>query len=414
MEQVTKQSTINIERLKSRMLKMAQIGGTDRGGVSRLALSDQEKEARALFIQWLNELNMEVRVDDFGNIYGRLEGKDPNASPVMTGSHLDTVPKGGKFDGTLGVLAALEAIETMKESGIEPACPVEIVSFTNEEGARFAPQMLGSGAITGKFSKEYVYQRTDQKGLTFQSELERIGYLGEERNRPGKIASFIELHIEQGPILDSEKIAIGVVEGIAGFSWMEIKLAGQSDHSGSTPMNMRRDSLVAASSIIHEIYNWAMSKKDGTVATVGTIRTVPGIINAIPGETMFSLDIRNSDPVQLKECVKEVTRLINHIAREKQIECTVDEIASNQPIHFSPFLIETLENVCKESQLPYKKMISGAGHDSMYLNQVTDTVMIFVPSTDGKSHCEEEHTSWEDIEKGISVLYKTLCKLVNP
>ncbi|MCM3568452.1 Zn-dependent hydrolase [Neobacillus mesonae] len=406
------QSHIQISRLKTRMEKMAQIGATVRGGVSRLALTDQEKEARTLFIQWLKESNLEVRVDDFGNIYGRLEGKDPSASPVMTGSHLDTVPKGGKFDGTLGVLAALEAIETIKESGIKPVRPVEIVSFTNEEGARFAPQMLGSGAITGKFSKEYVYHRTDQHGITFQSELERIGYLGEEKNRPGKIASFIELHIEQGPILEKENISVGIVEGIAGFTWLEVTLSGQSDHSGSTPMTMRKDSLVAASAIIQEIYNWAMAKQDGTVATVGKVRTVPGIINAIPGETAFSIDIRNPNPVQLTACVEEVKEIIIRISNENHIDYKMDKIGSNEPVHFSPYLIDTLEKVCKEIQQPYKKMISGAGHDSMYINQVTDTVMIFVPSKDGKSHCEEEHTSWDDIEKGVNILYQALCRLV--
>ncbi|KAB7707349.1 hydantoinase/carbamoylase family amidase [Bacillus aerolatus] len=404
---------ININRLKSRMLEMAQIGKTAKGGVTRLALSEEDKEARKLFIQWMQELGMETRVDDVGNIYGRLEGKDRQAPVVMTGSHLDTVPKGGKFDGVLGVLAALEAMETIRERGIEHTHPIEIVSFTNEEGARFAPQMLGSGVVTGKFSKEYVYEREDADGFHFKNELQKIGFLGEEKDRARHIAAFLELHIEQGPILEAENLSIGIVEGVAGFSWMEVKLSGQSDHSGSTPMTMRKDSLVAASAIIQEISKWAANKKDGTVATVGRIRTTPGIINAVPGQTIFSVDIRHPEADQLDQYKEELKQFIQDMAAKEAIDCSINEIGSNRPVRFSSNIIHVLNDICQEDQLPYKRMISGAGHDAMYINQIADTAMLFVPSVNGKSHCEEEATSWKDIEKGVSVLYKALCRLAS-
>ncbi|MFD1707019.1 Zn-dependent hydrolase [Siminovitchia sediminis] len=409
MPDIHVQTGIKLERLKNRMKTMAQIGATDKGGVSRLALTEEDRKARKLFIQWMQELGLTTRVDDLGNIYGRLEGIDPKASPVLTGSHLDSVPKGGKFDGTLGVLAALEAVETIKEKGIKPLRSIEIVSFTNEEGARFTPQMLGSGVIAGKFTKDYVYGRKDAEGLLFKEELERIGFMGCPENRITCANSFVELHIEQGPILEAEEKSIGVVEGIAGFYWLKLKVSGQSDHSGSTPMNMRKDSLVAASSIITDIYQWASERKDGLVATVGQIQAFPGIINAIPGETVFTLDIRHADPEKLEEAVSEATSII----QQSSADVTITEIGSNPPVRFSKEVTSLIEESCKDANVSYRKIISGAGHDAMYMNNITETAMIFVPSTNGKSHCEEEHTAYPDIEKGANVLYLTLWKLAN-
>lgn len=402
---------VNIERLKRRLLAMAEIGKTEKGGVTRLALSPEDKQARHLFIRWMEELGIRVRFDDIGNLYGRVEGKDPCAPVIMVGSHLDTVPKGGKFDGVLGVLSALEAVETIIKQGIDHDNPLEIVSFTNEEGARFTPQMLGSGALAGVFSVDYVLNRVDSGGLRFEEELKKIRFQGEMENRSQNIGAFIELHIEQGPILEAEGRSIGIVEGISGFYWMEVSIIGQSDHSGSTPMSMRKDSLVTSSKIIEAIYRWAMERGDGTVATVGRIQTSPGIINAVAGMTTFTVDIRHSKLEQLHQCIAEVKQIIENISGKDNMNASIEEIWTHNPVKFSTRIINIIDSICQERRLPSMRMTSGAGHDAMYINAITDTAMIFVPSIDGKSHCEEEDTSWKDIEMGTQLLFETLCRL---
>ncbi|WP_408011427.1 Zn-dependent hydrolase [Pseudalkalibacillus sp. A8] len=402
---------IKIERLKSRMIAMADIGRTEKGGVTRLALSEEDRKARNLFINWMEDLGMYVRYDDVGNIYGRIEGTDPTAPVIVAGSHLDSVPKGGKFDGVLGVLGALEAVNAILEQGIDHRHPIEIVSFTNEEGARFTPQMLGSGVVSEIFSLDYVYDRQDQHGLYFKDELEKIGFIGERSNRLKNVSAFIELHIEQGPVLDFEQQSIGVVQGISGFSWMEVNVRGDSNHSGSTPMKLRKDSLVTAASIIAEIDSWARQRTDGTVATVGQIHSTPGIINAIAGETNFTIDVRHSNTNQLENCKKEIEQIIKKVTTKNEMKYTLKEIWSHDPVRFSPDLVNVLERICQQHDFSFKRMNSGAGHDAMYISKISETAMIFVPSKNGKSHCEDEDTPWEQIEKGVTVLYETLCFL---
>lgn len=402
---------ININRLKSRMLKMAEIGKTENDGVTRLALSREDKEARMLFIKWMKDLKMKVRVDDFGNIYGRSEGTDPNASAIISGSHLDTVPKGGKFDGVLGVLSALEVVESVIESEIQHTHPIEIVAFTNEEGARFTPQMLGSGAVTGQFSRDYTYNRQDVDGYKFIDELKGINFVGDKANRLNNVEAFIEMHIEQGPTLETNQHTVGVVEGIAGFSWLEVNVFGQSNHSGTTPMELRQDSLVTSASIIEKISQWAKDRADGTVATVGNIRTNPGTINVIPGETFFTVDARYPKADLFEQCIEEIKELINRCVQRDSITCSINETRTFPPVRFSSRVVNTVEEVCTDQQISYRRMISGAGHDAMYMNNIADTAMIFVPSIDGKSHCEEENTSWKDIEKGVSILYESMTRL---
>ncbi|ASN04355.1 Zn-dependent hydrolase [Virgibacillus necropolis] len=402
---------INIDRLKSRMLEMAEIGKTNNNGVTRLALSEEERRGRLLLIQWMKDLGLAVRYDDFGNIYGRSEGTDPNASVIMSGSHIDSVPKGGKFDGVLGVLGALEAVESMLEKGIKHRHPIEIVSFTNEEGARFTPQMLGSGAVTGEFSREYIYNRTDDEGFRFEDELKKINFVGDEKNRLDNVGTFIEMHIEQGPVLETSQQTIGVVEGIAGFSWMEVTITGESNHSGTTPMSHRKDSLVTAAIAIKKISDWAKNEPEGIVATIGKIQTNPDIINAVPGETSFTIDIRCPREDQFEQCVKEVKEIIEKIVNEDSLTYSINEIRTHSPVIFSNRIVATIEEVCKGQNLSYRLMSSGAGHDAMYMNNIAETAMIFVPTVNGKSHCEEEDTLWTDIEKGASVLYETLASL---
>ncbi|MBD1221176.1 Zn-dependent hydrolase [Virgibacillus halodenitrificans] len=403
---------IRLERLKNRMLQMAKIGGTENNGVTRLALSQEDKKGRDLFVKWMQELKLDVRIDDFGNIYGRKEGTDPRATAVMVGSHLDSVPKGGRFDGVLGVLAGLEVIESLIENNVEHENPIEIVSFTNEEGARFTPQMLGSGAVTNQFSKEYTYSRKDKNNFIFCDELEKIGYLGKEENRLKNVGAFIEFHIEQGPILEMNNKTIGIVEGISGFSWLEVTVIGETNHSGSTPMELRKDALSTTAITIQAIQKWAEEKEDGTVATIGTVRAEPGIINAVPGKVVFTLDVRNGNKEQFNFYMTEIQELIKDCVQRESLNCTIQEIKAHSPVSFASWITNIIEEVSVESKVPYQRITSGAGHDAMYLNTVTDTAMIFVPSIGGKSHCVEEYTPCDDIEKGINILYKTICRIL--
>jgi N-carbamoyl-L-amino-acid hydrolase len=407
----TQQKGINIERLKSRLEQMSSIGQTANGGITRLALSKEDKIARELLIEWMQDIGLQTRYDDIGNIYGRLEGSNKQAPAVLTGSHIDTVPNGGKFDGTLGLLAGLEVIESIIEQNIELNHPLEIVAFTNEEGARFTPQMLGSGVITNEFSKEFVYQQKDLKGYLFKNELQELGFLGLESNRAKNIKAFLEFHIEQGPILEAENIPVGIVEGVSGFAWMEVIINGQSNHSGTTPMHMREDSLVTAATIVKEIHEYAKGKNDGSLVTVGRIQAIPGIVNAVPGQTIFSIDVRHAELEKLKSNIHDIKTLVNKRVAEVNLSYTIEDIWSKDPVQFSPILIHTLEETCETYDFPYKRIVSGAGHDAMYMNNITDTAMIFVPSIAGKSHCKEEDTSWKDIEKGVTVLYDVLRSL---
>jgi beta-ureidopropionase / N-carbamoyl-L-amino-acid hydrolase len=407
----TQQKGINIERLKSRLEQMSSIGQTANGGITRLALSKEDKIARELLIEWMQDIGLQTRYDDIGNIYGRLEGSNKQAPAVLTGSHIDTVPNGGKFDGTLGLLAGLEVIESIIEQNIELNHPLEIVAFTNEEGARFTPQMLGSGVITNEFSKEFVYQQKDLKGYLFKNELQELGFLGLESNRAKNIKAFLEFHIEQGPILEAENTPVGIVEGVSGFAWMEVIINGQSNHSGTTPMHMREDSLVTAATIVKEIHEYAKGKNDGSLVTVGRIQAIPGIVNAVPGQTIFSIDVRHAELEKLKSNIHDIKTLVNKRVAEVNLSYTIEDIWSKDPVQFSPILIHTLEETCETYDFPYKRIVSGAGHDAMYMNNITDTAMIFVPSIAGKSHCKEEDTSWKDIEKGVTVLYDVLRSL---
>lgn len=403
---------ITIDRLKLRIEEMAGIGKSESGGNTRLALSAEDKQARKLLISWMEKLNLTIKIDDFGNIYGKKEGTSTDLAPVMLGSHIDTVPDGGKFDGVLGVLGALEALETYVEELGQPRRSIELVSFTNEEGARFTPQMLGSGAVTGKFTPEYTYNRVDTKGLGFEEELRNIGFLGDAKNRLQDVHSFIELHIEQGPVLDRNHISIAAVEGIAGFSWMEIILKGESNHSGTTPMQDRSDSLVAATALIQKLNQWVNRKDDGTVLTVGKIYASPGSMNVIPEKTTFTVDVRVHEEKDFDRYLTEIKRIINQISKEYSKGYDLNEIRTQAPIAFATHLTDLIENISKKQQLSCKRMKSGAGHDSMYIQNVADTAMIFVPSVNGISHSPEEHTEWKDIENGVNVLYETMKKLV--
>ncbi|RWR10066.1 Zn-dependent hydrolase [Siminovitchia fortis] len=402
---------ININRLMKTIEESAGIGRLSGGGICRLALTDEDKKMRDTFIQWLKNSGLKVRVDDFGNIYGRREGQNPEASPVLIGSHLDTQPEGGRFDGILGVLAGLEVICTLNEFNVQTEKPIEIVNFTNEEGSRFEPPILGAGGVSGHFDKEFIYSRKDRDGKTFLEELKRIGYLGEESNRVQNSHSYIELHIEQGPVLEHKGIDIGAVTGIQGMDWLEVKITGQSDHAGPTPMSMRKDALYVAAKLIQIIRDTITSQNSEATATVGRMAIKPNSINCVPGEVIFSVDIRHSDNAVKELLTQLIIEKLSILAAAEQVMIETKKIWETSASHFSAELIDIISETAEELGYSNQRMISGAGHDSKYMNEITPTAMIFVPSADGKSHCQEEFTSTAAIDKGANVLLHTICKL---
>ncbi|GLY10805.1 M20 family metallo-hydrolase [Pseudobacillus badius] len=408
---VEKTLSINLCRLMETIQMSGQIGSLDKGGLCRLALTDEDKQMRDLFVKWLKEANLAVRFDDFGNIYGRKEGINPTAAAILIGSHLDTQPEGGRYDGILGVLSSLEVLRTLNEQPIDLERPVEIVCFTNEEGARFEPPIMGAGGLAGVFEKSFIFNCTDKDNKTFGEELERIGYKGSQKNRIDGIFSFIELHIEQGPVLECENVDIGIVTGIQGMNWLEAKVIGQADHAGPTPMSMRQDALAAASKMITEIQQIVTEQDTEATATVGRLSLIPNSINCVPGEVTFSIDIRHSDDRIRKHLHSEVLQRISTIAVIENVQIEVKEIWETDSSHFSEELIECITEQARLLGYSTKKMISGAGHDAKYINKLANTAMIFVPSAGGKSHCQEEFTEETAIEKGANLLLRIVQKL---
>lgn len=402
---------INAERLRASLADMARVGATPQGGVSRPTLTDADRAGRDLFAGWARAAGLAVRVDDLGNMYGRRPGRDPAAAPVLTGSHLDSVPQGGKYDGTLGVLAALEVVRTLNDHGAVTRHPIEVVNFTNEEGVRFEPAMLASGALAGAWSREYAYGRTDREGRSFGAELERIDYLGDPANRPGPLHAYIELHIEQGPVLEAAGIPVGAVEGILGITWLNVELRGQADHAGPSPMSMRRDALAAAGRIIDGVRAVARAEGDPAVVTCGRLSLEPNVINVIPGRVVFSLDLRHSKAEGLTRMEAGARDRIARICAEERVEAQVDVIWSIPPTRFDAGVVATVETAAAAVGVSCRRITSGAGHDSKYLAQMTRAGMIFVETKDGKSHCEEEDAPWPAIAAAANVLLHTVLRL---
>lgn len=405
--------TINEKRLLDTLDVSSSIGATSNGGMNRLALSLEDKQMRDIFKKWMENAGLEVRVDDLGNMYGRREGKNKDSAAILVGSHLDTQANGGRYDGILGVLMALEVICTLNENNIETKRPIEIVNFTNEEGARFEPPMLGSGGLANVFKREYIYKLKDKDGKTFGEELKFIGYQGNEQNRAKNIHKFIELHIEQGPILVNHQSSIGAVVGIQGMTWLEVEVLGKSSHAGTTPLSMRKDALLMSIKMIETIHNLVKELDDNALVTFGKISTPLGSVNSVSGNVIFSIDIRhyiNSIRNYIVETVRE--KLIT-IAASEDFGITVSELWDIKTTTFSKEVVESIEQASKNCGYTYERIVSGAGHDAKYMNDIVPSGMIFVPSIDGKSHCEDELTLDEDIIKGANVILNVVYSLAN-
>ncbi|RST71881.1 Zn-dependent hydrolase [Siminovitchia acidinfaciens] len=401
---------INETRFLTYMEKSSSIGATENNGLNRLTLTEEDKEMRDTFIQLLKEANLEVRVDDFGNIYGRREGKIKDAPVIAFGSHLDTQPCGGRFDGILGVLAGLEVMQTLNDHGIETDYPLELINFTNEEGARFNPPLLGAGGVTGIFTKDFIYGVKDSENITFEEALTAIGYKGLETNRLQDVKSYVELHIEQGPILDNENIDIGVVQGIQGLTRVNVRVEGITNHAGGARMEERKDALLAAAYMIIAA-NKITKEIEGLRVTVGKIDNFPNVINVIPGSVEFVIDVRHDRDEMRDKSVELIKDQMHQLAREHNVQCEVTRGWEYDMVPFDKNVIQKIGDSAKSLNYSTMGVYSGPGHDAKYMSTYAPTAMIFVKSVNGVSHNENELTENEDLIKGANVLLNTVLQL---
>ncbi len=399
---------IDQDRLWDSIMEMAKIGATPKGGCNRLALTDLDKEARDLFISWCREAGCAVSVDRMGNIFARRPGRNNALDPVVCGSHLDTQPTGGKFEGVFGVMAALEVIRTLNDLGYETDAPVEAVAWTNEEGARFAPAMVASGVFAGVFSEEYGLSRADGDGRTIGEELERIGSRGELACGGRRFKALFEAHIEQGPILEAEHKTIGVVSGIQGIGWFECTLSGSESHAGTTPMPARRDALLGAARVVDAVHGIAMAHAPDAVATVGLLEVHPNSRNVIPGSVFFAIDLRHPEDGVLGRMAGELEDAISGIAATLGLVHSLNEIWHSPPVPFDPSCIESIRKAAEDGGYPHRGIVSGAGHDAGNIAKIAPAGMIFVPCAGGISHNEAESATPSDLAAGCNVLLRAV------
>jgi N-carbamoyl-L-amino-acid hydrolase len=404
---------VNGKRLKRALEQMAEIGATPGGGVQRLTLSDEDKKARDLFVKWLKELDLEITIDEMGNIFGRRPGKKNDLAPVMSGSHIDSQPKGGRFDGILGVMGALEVMRTLHENKVQTERPFVIVDWTNEEGSRFAPAMVASGVWAGALKRDWVYDRTDINGKRFEDELIRIGYKGTVACKKIPVHCYYEYHIEQGPILEREGKQIGVPKGILCLHWYDVYLEGEANQVGPTPMEGRHDALCAAAEMILKVNALPDRMRGNLVATVGEIQNYPNSRNIIPDKVHFTVDIRSWDDDHALKAWELVRKDFEDIAARRGCPIKIEETWRVEHSPFDEKLVQRLLNVAGDLGYSSLHMVSGAGHDASYMNQVCPTAMIFVPSIGGRSHVEVENTTWEDCQAGANVLLQVVLQSAN-
>lgn len=399
---------IDGQRLWNSLMEMAKIGATEKGGCCRLALTDLDREGRDLFVKWCEDAGCTIRVDKMGNIFARRAGRNNDLPPVMTGSHLDTQPTGGRFDGVYGVLSGLEVIRTLNDLGYETEHPIEAAVWTNEEGSRFAPAMVASGVFAGVFDLEYGLSLSDAEGKTMGEELERIGYAGSDEVGGRDIHAFFEVHIEQGPILEEADIPIGIVTDAQGQRWFELTLTGVESHAGPTPMERRKDALLGASRVVELVNRIGLENAPLACTTVGMMNVYPNSRNVIPGQVFLTIDTRHPDGDVLDKIGGTVRDGIAQIASGIGLDVELEEIFYFAPVKFDKGCVEAVRNGAKDCGYTTRDMVTGAGHDSCYIAQAAPTSMIFVPCIDGISHNEVEDAKPEWITAGCDVLLRAM------
>lgn len=400
---------VNHARLLDRLFTLADIGAIDGGGCSRLALTDEDKAGRDLVVEWMKELELSVTIDTVGNVIGVWDIGE--GAPIMTGSHIDTVRTGGKYDGNYGVLAGLEVIHTCKENNLAPSRPLAVGFFTNEEGSRYAPDMFGSLTYVGGLSIEDALDTIGIDGSRVGDELERIGYLGNAPCPGSPPAAFIELHIEQGPILEKSEVTIGVVTGVQGISWQEVTIIGQSNHAGTTPMDLRHDPSYVAASITVFLRELSTRYAGHQVCTVGKVDLFPNLINVIPAKAVLTLDVRNTDESILRDVENDIDIFLDILAQQEGVAITTRRLARFEPVIFHDDVISAVDRVSEAINLSRMTLPSGAGHDAQMFARICPSGMIFVPSINGISHNPAEDTASDDLEAGANVLLHTMLEL---
>lgn len=400
---------VNEDRLWQSLMDMAKIGATPGGGVNRVALSDLDRTARDMFADWCRAAGLDVRIDRMGNIIGRRAGTDDTAPPVVTGSHLDTQPLGGRFDGAYGVLAGLEVVRALNDAGVETHAPLEIVDWTDEEGVRFAAGVVASGVYAGRYDLDYGLSLPDREGTTtFGQELARIGYDGEAPCGGYPISAFFEAHIEQGPILERENKVIGAVLGAQGQKCYAVTVTGEEGHAGTMPMNLRRDAMVGAAHMIDALNRLAFDFDPMPVITTGYLQVRPNSRNTIPGQVTFSVDIRHPDNVTLADICTRGMAICRDLAGKDGLEVGVAEASSRDSVSFHTECVDAVRSAAEMLDLPWRDIHSGAGHDACNLVRLAPTGMIFVPCRDGISHNEKESATPSDLAAGCQVLLEAM------
>ena len=405
--------TIDAQRMWDSIMETAEIGKTAKGGIKRLTLTDLDREVRDWFVEKCEAAGCKVGVDEMGNIYAVRPGKDNSLPPVVCGSHLDTQPTGGKFDGILGVLSGLEVIRTLNDAEYETNAPLMVVNWTNEEGSRFAPAMISSGVFGGAFELDYAYDRADPEGKTLGAELERIGYKGPEKIGEREFGAFFELHIEQGPILEAEEKTIGVVTDAQGQRWYEVTVTGRESHAGTTPMPLRRDAMMAAAKMIEAVEAIALKHAPHAVGTVGMATVEPNSRNVIPGQVFFTVDFRHPDDAVLAAMDTELRGVCAAVAEERKLDLVLDQIWHFPPVKFDERCVAAVRGAVEEAGYSHRDMVSGAGHDACYVARVAPTSMIFVPCENGISHNEIENAEFDDLAAGANVLLRAMITMAN-
>ena len=403
--------TIDSDRLWGTLMETAEIGGTPKGGICRLTLTDEDRRVRDWFAAAVRDAGLELGIDQMGSMYATRPGRDPSKKPIAMGSHLDTQPTGGKFDGILGVLAGLEVMRTLNDAGIETEAPLTLVNWTNEEGARFAPGMVASGVYAGEVDIAWAMERQDRDGIRFGDALDAIGYRGTEPVGQRRFDAMVELHIEQGPVLELEAKTIGVVTAAKGSIWADCRVLGRESHAGSTPMDVRRDALMAFADFALAAERLARENGPDGVATIGVVEALPASRNTIPGEVRFTLDYRHPDADALGRMTQGIDDSAGSIGTARSVTIGIERIWNKAPIAFDERICGAVQKSAAELGLSHRTITSGPGHDAVLTASVVPTAMIFVPCKDGLSHNEAESATKDDCAAGANVLLRTVLQL---